>query len=64
MISTIFHLFCAAIGTESFFKRPITSEEWGVLYRIDVLQGVIAVMFDFVNTLSKSEDPDKALLME
>ena len=64
MISIFFHLLRAAIGTGPFFERPRTSDEWRALYRLSVIQGVTAVVFDFVKTLPKSEAPDRALLME
>ena len=64
MISIFFHLLRAAIGTGPFFERPRTSDEWGALYRLSVIQGVTAVAFDFVKTLPKSEAPNIALLME
>lgn len=57
-------LLRAAIGTEPFFECPLTSDEWRILYRVSVEQGVTAVVFDIVKTLPKSEAPDIALLME
>lgn len=59
-----FHLLRAAIGTEPYLERPLTSDEWRAMYRDCVVQGVTAVVFDFVKTLPKSEAPDMALLME
>lgn len=63
MNSIFFHLLRAAIGTEPFFERRLTSDEWRAMYRDSVVQGVTAVVFDFVKTLPKSEAPDMALLM-
>lgn len=64
MNSIFFHLLRAAIGTEPFFERRLTSDEWRAMYRDSVVQGVTAVVFDFVKTLPKSEAPDMTLLME
>lgn len=64
MISIFFHLLRAAIGTEPFSGRSITSDEWWVLYNMCAVHGVTAVVFDFVRQLPKSEAPDRALLME
>ena len=64
MNSIFFHLLRAAIGTDSFFERSLTSDEWRAIYRDSVEQGVTAVVFDFVKTLSKSGAPDMTLLME
>ena len=64
MNSIFFYLLRAAIGTGPFFERPRTSDEWRAMYRLSVVQGVTAVVFDFVKTLPKSEAPDRALLME
>ena len=64
-MNSIFFLFLrAAIGTEPCYRRSLTSDEWRALYRVCVVQGVTAVVFDFVKTLPKSEAPDMALLME
>ena len=64
MISMFFYLLRAAIGTGPCDRRPLTSDEWRALYRVCVVQGVTAVVFDFVKTLPKSEAPELALLME
>lgn len=64
MNSIFFHLLRATIGTEPFFERSLTSDEWRALYRVSVEQGVTAVVFGFVRQLPKSEAPDMALLME
>lgn len=64
MNSIFFHLLRTAIGTEPFFERRLTSDEWRAMYRNSVVQGVTAVVFDFVKTLPKSEAPDMALLMK
>ena len=64
MNSSFFLLLRAAIGTEPCYRRSLTSDEWRALYRVCVVQGVTAVVFDFVKTLPKSEAPDMALLME
>ena len=64
MNSRFFLLLRVAIGTEPCYRRSLTSDEWSALYRVCVVQGVTAVVFDFVKTLPKSEAPDMALLME
>ena len=64
MNSSFFLILRAAIGTEPCYRRSLTSDEWRALYRVCVVQGVTAVVFDFVKTLPKSEAPDMALLME
>ena len=64
MNSIFFHLLRAAIGTEPCFGCSITSDEWRALYRLSMVHGVTAVMFDFVRQLPKSEAPNIALLME
>ena len=64
MISIFFHLLRAAIGTEPFSGRSITSDEWLALYKMCAVHGVKAVVFDFVRQLPKSEAPDRALLMQ
>ena len=64
MNSSFFLFLRAAIGTEPCYSRSLTSDEWRALYRVCVVQGVTAVVFDFVKTLPKSEAPDMALLME
>lgn len=64
MNSIFFHLLRVAISTAPFFERSLTSDEWRALYRVSVEQGVTAVVFDFVKTLSKSEVSDKTLLLE
>lgn len=64
MNSIFFHLLRAAIGTEPCFGRTITSDEWRALYRLSMVHGVTAVMFDFVRQLPKSEAPNMALLMQ
>ena len=64
MISILFHLLRAAIGTEPFSGRSITSDEWWALYKMCTVHGVKAVVFDFVRQLPKSEAPDRALLMQ
>ena len=64
MISIFFHLLRAAIGTEPFSGRSITSDEWWALYKMCAVHGVKAVVFDFVRQLPKSEAPDRALLMQ
>ena len=64
MNSRFFLLLRVAIGTEPCYRRSLTSDEWRALYRVCVVQGVTAVVFDFVKTLPKSEAPDMALLME
>lgn len=64
MNKQFFYLLRAAIGTGPFFERPRTSDEWRAMYRLSVVQGVTAVVFDFIKTLPKSEAPDRALLME
>lgn len=64
MNSIFFLILRAAIGTEPCYRRSLTSDEWRALYRVCVVQGLTAVVFDFVKTLPKSEDPELALLME
>ena len=64
MNSIFFLILRADIGTEPCYRRSLTSDEWRALYRVCVVQGVTAVVFDFVKTLPKSEAPDMALLME
>ena len=64
MNKLFFHILRAAIGTEPCYRRSLTSDEWRALYRVCVVQGVTAVVFDFVKTLPKSEAPNMALLME
>lgn len=64
MISIFFHLLGAAIGTEPFSGRSITSDEWWALYKMCAVHGVKAVVFDFVRQLPKSEALDRALLMQ
>ena len=64
MNSSFFLLLRAAIGSEPCYRRSLTSDEWRALYRVCVVQGVTAVVFDFVKTLPKSEAPSMALLME
>ena len=64
MNSIFFHLLRAAIGTEPFSGRSITSDEWWALYKMCAVHGVKAVVFDFVRQLPKSEAPDRALLMQ
>ena len=64
MISIFFHLLRAAIGTEPFSGRSITSDEWWALYKMCAVHGVKAVVFDFVRQLPKSEAPDRVLLMQ
>lgn len=64
MNSSFFLFLRAAIGTEPCYRRSLTSDEWRALYRVCVVHGVTAVVFDFVKTLPKSEAPDMALLME
>lgn len=64
MISIFLEILRVAIGPESCSWRSLTSDEWRELYRLSVVNGVTAVMFDFVRQLPKSEAPDKALLME
>ena len=64
MNKLFFHLLRAAIGTEPCFGRSITSDEWKALYRLSMVHGVTAVVFDFVRQLPKSEAPDRALLMQ
>ena len=64
MISIFFYLLRAAIGTEPFSGRSITSDEWWALYKMCAVHGVKAVVFDFVRQLPKSEAPDRALLMQ
>ena len=64
MNSSFFLFLRAAIGTVPCYRRSLTSDEWRALYRVCVVQGVTAVVFDFVKTLPKSEAPGMALLME
>ena len=64
MNSIFFHLLRVAIGTEPVFKRSLTSDEWRAMYRLSVIQGVTAVVFDLVRTLPKTEAPNKTLLLE
>ena len=64
MNSSFFLFLRAAIGTGPCYRRSLTSDEWRALYRVCVVQGVTAVVFDFVKTLPKSEAPNMALLME
>lgn len=64
MNKLFFHLLRAAIGTEPCFGRSITPDEWWALYKMSVVHGVTAVMFDFVRQLPKSEAPDRVLLMQ
>ena len=47
------HLLRVAIGTEPCFGRSLTSDEWKALYRVCVVQGVTAVVFDFVKAAAK-----------
>lgn len=51
MNKQFFYLLRAAIGTGPFFERPRTSDEWRAMYRLSVVQGVTAVVFDFIKTL-------------
>lgn len=64
MNKLFFHLLRAAIGTEPFSGRSITSDEWWALYKMCAVHGVKAVVFDFVRQLPKSEAPDRVLLMQ
>ena len=64
MSKQFFYLLRTTIGTGPFFERPRTSDEWRAMYRLSVVHGVKAVVFDFVRQLPKSEAPDRALLME
>lgn len=64
MNKPFFHLLRAAIGTEPFSGRSITSDEWWALHKMCAVHGVKAVVFDFVRQLPKSEAPDRALLMQ
>ena len=64
MNKLFFHLLRAAIGTEPCFGRSITSDEWRALYKMSMVHGVTALVFDFIRQLPKSEAPDRALLME
>lgn len=64
MISIFFHLLRAAIGTEPFSGRSLISDEWRALYKMSMVHGVTAVVFDFIRQLPKSEAPDRTLLME
>ena len=64
MNKLFFHFLRAAIGTEPFSGRSITSDEWWALYKMCAVHGVKAVVFDFVRQLPKSEAPDRALLMQ
>ena len=64
MSKQFFYLLRTAIGTGPFFERPRTSDEWRAMYRLSVVHGVKAVVFDFVRQLPKSEAPELALLME
>ena len=64
MNKLFYHLLGAAIGTEPFSGRSITSDEWWALYKMCAVHGVKAVVFDFVRQLPKSEAPDRALLMQ
>ena len=64
MSKQFFYLLRTAIGTGPFFERPRTSDEWRALYRLSMVHGVTAVVFDFVRQLRKSEAPDRALLMQ
>lgn len=64
MNNHLFHLLRAAIGTEPCHERSLSSDEWRAMYRDSVVQGVTAVVFDFLKTLPKSEGLDKALLLE
>lgn len=64
MFPIFLEILRAAIGTEPFFERRLTSDEWRALYRVSAVHGVKAVVFDFVGQLPKSVAPDMALLME
>lgn len=64
MIPIFLEILRAAIGTDPFFERRLTSDEWRALYRVSAVHGVKAVVFGFVRLLPKSAAPDMALLME
>lgn len=64
MNSISFHILRTAIGTEHYWGYPISSDDWRSLYRFSVVQGVSAVVFNFVRQLPKAEAPDVSLLME
>ena len=64
MNNIFFHLLRAAIGTEPVFERSLSSDEWRAMYGDSVVQGVTAVVFDFVRQLPKAEAPDMTLLMQ
>lgn len=64
MIYIFLEILRVAIGTEPFFKRSITLNEWRALYKTSSVHGLTAVVFDFVKTLPKSEAPDVTLLIE
>lgn len=64
MSEQFFYLLRTAIGTGPFFERPRTSDEWRAMYRLSVVHGVKAVVFDFVRQLPKSEAPDTVTAMQ
>lgn len=59
-----FSLLRTSINSQTNRKNTLTFNDWKVVYHTCRQQGVTAVLFDFVRQLSKSEAPDKALLME
>ena len=64
MNKQFFSLLCNAIGTEHFPEHSLNSDEWREVFKMSCVQGVTAVVFDFVKTLPQSEAPDMELLME
>lgn len=64
MNKQFFSLLCNAIGTEHFSEHSLNSDEWREVFKMSCVQGVTAVVFDFVRQLPKSEALDRELLME
>ena len=64
MNKLFFSLLRASIAYQTNWKKSLTHKEWGEMYRMCAMQGVTAVVFDFVRRLPKAEAPDTALLME
>lgn len=63
MNELFFSFLRASVNSQTNKKSVISVEEWRELYRACRQQGVTAVVFDFVKTLTKSDAPDMALLM-
>lgn len=63
-MKSFFELLQVSIGTRDVFPHSLLPEEWKVLFRVCIMQGVTAIVFDYVKTLQKTEAPDMALLMK